>query len=105
MPHEADSTGLTTLLWLICVYWNLVWFTQQLTSLGQAGNGETAEQAAGDQVQQKPDPRALSAIISRSAAASMREILQRDGAASVEAFIGRALATYEATLVSRHPRA
>lgn len=98
MPHEADSTGLTTLLWLICVYWNLVWFTQQLTSLGQAGNGETAEQAAGDQVQQKPDPRALSAIISRSAAASMREILQRDGAASVEAFIGGALATYEAVV-------
>ncbi|WP_306224503.1 hypothetical protein [Bosea beijingensis] len=73
MPHEADSTGLSTLLWLICIYWNLVWFTQQLTSLGQAGNGEPAEQTAGDQAQQKPDPRALSAIASRTAAA-MREI-------------------------------
>ncbi|MDX3806841.1 hypothetical protein ACXIUS_12585 [Bosea thiooxidans] len=40
MPHEADSTGLSTLLWLICIYWNLVWFTQQLTSLGQAGTPE-----------------------------------------------------------------
>ena len=48
MPHEADSTGLTTLLWLICVYWNLVWFTQQLTSLGQAGNGETADPDTGE---------------------------------------------------------
>ena len=95
MPHEADSTGLSTLFWLICIYWNLVWFTQQLTSLGQAGNGEPAEQAVGDDAPQKPDLCAFSAILSRSVAASMSEILQRDGTASVEAFVGKALATYE----------
>lgn len=98
MPYEADSTGLSTLLWLICIYWNLVWFTQQLTSLGQAGNGEPAEQGAGDPAMQKPDTRALSAIAPLSAAASMREIIQRDGTASVEAFVGKALATYEAVV-------
>ena len=85
MPHEADSTGLSTLFWLICIYWNLVWFTQQLTSLGQAGNGEPAEQAVGDDAPQKPDLCAFSAILSRSVAASMSEILQRDGTASREA--------------------
>ncbi|WP_449255096.1 Tim44 domain-containing protein [Bosea sp. (in: a-proteobacteria)] len=97
MPHEADSTGLSTLLWLICIYWNLVWFTQQLTSLGQAGTPEQTEQAVGDQGTQKPNLPALSAIASRTAAA-MPEILQRDGTASVEAFVGNALATYEAVV-------
>ena len=98
MPHEADSTGLSTLFWLICIYWNLVWFTQQMTSLGQAGTGEPAEQTVGDQAQHKSDPRAFSAIVSRGAAASMHEILQRDGTATLDAFVGRALTTYEAVV-------
>ena len=92
MLQEADSTALTTLLWLICVYWNLIWFTQHLSSLGQA---EQAEQGVGETPEQKPDRRASSPIASRSIAVSMREILQRDGTATIEAFVERALATYE----------
>ncbi|WP_353187390.1 Tim44/TimA family putative adaptor protein [Bosea sp. (in: a-proteobacteria)] len=100
MPHEADGAGLSTLLWLICIYWNLVWFTQRLTALGQAGNGEAAEQAAGDQAKLKQGASALSATVSCRAAASMREILERDGGASLEAFVERALASYEAVVTA-----
>jgi len=100
MPHEAEGYGLSTLLWLICIYWNLIWFSRQLTSLSQAGSEEPTEQAAGDQTQSKPGPLALPAAISRDAAAAMREILQRDGATSAEAFIGEALATYEAVVAA-----
>lgn len=97
MPHEADSIGLATLFWLLWGYWSFVWFTRQLTSLGQAGNPEPTELAVGDQAMQKPNLLARSATASRSAAA-MREILQRDGTISVEAFVGKALATYEAVV-------
>ncbi|CAM5181549.1 hypothetical protein ARD30_00140 [Bosea thiooxidans] len=95
MLQEADSTALTTLLWLICVYWNLIWFTQHLSSLGQA---EQAEQGVGETPEQKPAMRASPPIASRSVAASMREILRRDGTATVEAFVEKALATYESVV-------
>lgn len=95
MPHEADGTGMSTLLWLICVYWNLVWFTQQITALGQAENGEPPNQAADGQAR---PPRRGTPIASLTAAAAMQEILKRDGVASLDAFVGKALAVYESVV-------
>lgn len=100
MPQDTDSAGLTTLLWLICIYWNFLWFTQQLSSLGRTGNGDQAEGRATEGKQRIADARTAPPVASSTVAALMGEILRRDGTATIEAFLVKALATYETVVAA-----
>lgn len=47
MPQDADGTGLISLIWLACMYWNLYWCLERLGALEQAGKADAAGDAAG----------------------------------------------------------
>lgn len=100
MPQDADGTGLISLIWLACMYWNLYWCLERLGALEQAGKADVAGDAAGAAGPARRTPLANVKAMSPALAGRVDDILRRDSAVTVEAFLQERLAAYEAVVAA-----
>lgn len=90
MPQEADGSGLISLVWMACIYWNIHWWLQHLASLERTRD----EQQTGD-----CSLAGLSAV-PQDCDALITEILLRDGSTTIDEFLAARLAAYEAVVLA-----
>lgn len=98
MPQDADGSGLVSLIWAAWIYWNIYWWLAHLSSLEQVKKERRQRGSFGSPVDAKAI--SLSASVRSDLEALVSEVLRRDGAATVEDFLGKRLAAYEAIIAA-----
>lgn len=100
MPQDADGAGLISLIWLACMYWNLYWCLERLGALEQAGKTDAAGDAAGEALPAKRTPVTGVKLMPPALAGRVDDILRRESAVTVDAFLQERLAAYETVVAA-----
>lgn len=93
MPNDPDGSGLTSLFWAICIYWNLSWWIGYLSWL-QGTTGKRYQDGADSSISIHPFV-AASTHIPPAFNAVLAEIFRYDGEGTIDGFLRNRRLTYE----------
>ncbi len=96
MPQETDSSALVSLIYAIWIYWIVSSWMEQLLRRAQTEN----EQDQPDKANEAEGMAFTDATASRDLDASIAEFLQREMSTTIDDFLAKALATYEAIVAA-----
>jgi predicted lipid-binding transport protein (Tim44 family) len=94
MPNDPDGSGLTSLIWAICIYWNLSWWIGYLSRL-QGTTGKRLQNGTDSSISTCPFVSAAATHIPPAFGALLTEIFRYDGEDTIDEFLRNRRLTYE----------